>query len=134
VEIANVKARALSAAEEAEIVEGFNQTREDFPLHLCFHELFEEQVERTPDRIALVFKEHRLTYRQLNARANQMARYLRGQGLSASTPVGLFLRRSDEMIITLLGILKAGGAYVALHPDLPQARLAQQLSRSSRRC
>jgi amino acid adenylation domain-containing protein len=120
--------RTMSAEEQKQIVEGFNRTDEDFPLHLCFHELFEEQVERTPDRIALVFNDRRLTYRELNARANQFARYLRAQGLAASTPVGLFLRRSDEMIITLLGILKAGGAYVALHPDLPKARLEQQLS------
>lgn len=120
--------RALSAEEHKQIVEGFNHTDEDFPLHLCFHELFEEQVERTPERTALVFGDHRFTYRELNSRSNQLARYLRAQGLAASTPVGLFLRRSDEMIITLLGILKAGGAYVALHPDLPKARLEQQLS------
>lgn len=120
--------RTLSAEERDQIVEGFNRTDEDFPLHLCFHELFEEQVERTPERTALVFGEHRFTYRELNARANKLARYLREQGLAASTPVGLFLRRSDEMIITLLGILKAGGAYVALHPDLPKTRLEQQLS------
>lgn len=120
--------RGLSAEERKQIVEGFNRTDEDFPLHLCFHELFEEQVERTPEREALVFGDHRLTYRELNSRANQLARYLRAQGLAASTPVGLFLRRSDAMIITLLGILKAGGAYVPLHPDLPKARLEQQLS------
>ena len=118
----------LSAEERKQIVEDFNRTNEDFPLHLCFHELFEEQVERTPEREALVFGNNRFTYRELNARANQLARYLREQGLAASTPVGLFLRRSDEMIITLLGILKAGGAYVPLHPDLPKARLEQQFS------
>jgi len=120
--------RTLSAEEREQIVKEFNRTDEDFPLHLCFHELFEEQVERTPERTALVFGDHRFTYRELNARANKLARYLREQGLAASTPVGLFLRRSDEMIITLLGILKAGGAYVALHPDLPKARLEQQLA------
>ena len=120
--------RTLSVEERKQIVEGFNQTDESFPLHLCFHELFEEQVERTPDRIALVFGDRRHTYRELNVRANRLARYLRALGLAASTPVGLFLRRSDEMIITLLGILKAGGAYVALHPDLPKARLEQQLA------
>ena len=118
----------MTAEERAEIVVGFNQTEQDFPLDLCLHDLFEEQVERTPDRIALVFGNRRFTYRQLNRRANQLARHLRAQGLSASTPVGLFLHRSDAMIITLLGILKAGGAYVPLHPDLPKARLSQQLS------
>jgi len=120
--------RTLSAEEREQIVKEFNRTDEDFPLHLCFHELFEEQVERTPERTALVFGDHRFTYCELNARANKLARYLREQGLAASTPVGLFLRRSDEMIITLLGILKAGGAYVALHHDLPKARLEQQLA------
>lgn len=120
--------RGLSAEERQQIVAGFNRTDDDFPLYLCFHELFEEQVERTPEREALVFGDRRLTYSGLNARANRLARYLRAQGLAPSTPVGLFLRRSDEMIITLLGILKAGGAYVALHPDLPKARLEQQLS------
>jgi len=120
--------RTLSADERKQIVEEFNRTDEDFPLHLCFHELFEEQVERTPERTALVCGDHRFTYRALNNRANQLARYLRAQGLAPSTPVGLFLWRSDEMIIALLGILKAGGAYVALHPDLPKARLEQQLA------
>lgn len=119
---------SLSAEDRKQIVEDFNCTDENFPLYLCFHELFEEQVERTPERTALVFGDHRFTYRDLNARANQLARYLRAQGLAASTPVGLFLRRSHEMIITLLGILKAGGAYVALHPDLPKARLEHQLA------
>jgi amino acid adenylation domain-containing protein len=120
--------RTLNSEQRKEIVEDFNHTDESFPLHLCLHELFEEQVERTPDRTALVFGDHRFTYRELNARANRLGRYLRAQGLAASTPVGLFLRRSDEMIVALLGILKAGGAYVALHPDLPKARLEQQLA------
>lgn len=117
----------LSFEERQAVVEGFNQTREDFRRDLCFHELFEEQVEHTPDRIALVFQEQRLTYRELNARANQLAHHLRRQGVRASTPVGLFVQRSADMIIALLGILKAGGAYVPLHPDLPKARLAHQL-------
>ncbi|HEX6502565.1 MAG TPA: amino acid adenylation domain-containing protein [Terriglobales bacterium] len=117
----------LSGEEWQAIVEGFNQTREDFRRDLCFHELFEEQVERTPERNALVFQEQRLTYRALNARANQLAHYLRRQGVRPSTPVGLFVQRSADMIIALLGILKAGGAYVPLHPDLPEARLAHQL-------
>lgn len=118
----------LTAAERQAIVEGFNQTKENFPLDRCFHELFEEQAERSPDRQALVFKDQRLTYKALNDRANQLAHYLRAQGVSASTPVGLFLERSADMIIALLGILKAGGAYVPLHPDLPKTRLAHQLS------
>jgi amino acid adenylation domain-containing protein len=119
---------AMTPAERRAIVEGFNQTKEAFRLDQCFHELFEEQAERNPDRPALVFKDQRLTYKAVNDRANQLAHYLRAQGVSASTPVGLFLERSSEMIIALLGVLKAGGAYVPLHRDLPKARLAHQLS------
>ena len=118
----------LTEAERQAIVEGFNQTKENFRLDQCFHDLFEEQVERTPDRQALVFKNQRLSYRELNHCANQLAHYLRAKGVHANTPVGLFLERSADMIIALLGILKAGGAYVPLHPELPQARLAHQLS------
>jgi len=119
---------AMTAAERQAILEGFNQTKADYRLDQCFHELFEEQVERTPDRLALIFKDQRLTYKELNGRANQLAHYLRLQGVCASTPVGLFLERSANMIVALLGILKAGGAYVPLHPDLPKARLSQQFS------
>lgn len=118
----------LTAAERQAIVEGFNQTKDNFRLDQCFHQLFEEQVGRTPGRLALVFKDQRITYRALNERANQLAHHLRAQGVRASTPVGLFVERSADMIIALLGILKAGGAYVPLHPDLPESRLAHQLS------
>jgi amino acid adenylation domain-containing protein len=117
----------LTAEERQAIVEGFNQTKENFRLDQCFQELFEEQVERTPKRLALVFHDQRLTYSELNTRANQLAHYLRARGVGASTPVGLFLERSAEMIIALLGVLKAGGAYVPLHPDTPKARIAHQL-------
>ena len=123
-----LEAPTMSAEERKQIVEGFNQTDEAFPLGLCFHELVEEQVERTPERTAVVFQGRRITYRELNGRANRLARYIRAQGLATSTPVGLYLRRSDEMIVTLLGILKAGGAYVPLHPEMPKSRLEQQLS------
>ena len=118
----------LTAAEWRAIVEGFNQTNENFRLDQCFHELFEEQVERTPDRLALIFKDQRVTYDELNRRSNQLAHHLRAQGVRGSTPVGLFLERSADMIIALLGILKAGGAYIPLHPGLPKVRLAHQLS------
>jgi amino acid adenylation domain-containing protein len=124
----NAEGLALTAEERQAIVEGFNQTREDFGRDQCFHELFEEQVARTPERIALVFKQQRLNYRELNGQANQLAHYLRAQGVGASAPVGLFVERSADMIIALLGILKAGGTYVPLHPYLPKDRLAHQLT------
>jgi amino acid adenylation domain-containing protein len=117
----------LGEAERRQILEDFNQTAADYPLDLCFHEMFEQQVERVPDRIALVFGSQRLTYRDLNAWANRLAHYLRSQNVRAGSRVGLFVERSAGMIAALLGILKAGAAYVPLHPAAPKARLAQQL-------
>jgi amino acid adenylation domain-containing protein len=96
----------------------------------CIQEQFEDQVEQTPDAIALVFGNERLTYRELNSRANQLAHYLRKRGVGPETPVGVCLDRSAEMIVALLGILKAGGAYVPLDPGYPSERLAFTLADS----
>ncbi|GAK54267.1 NcpB protein [Candidatus Moduliflexus flocculans] len=90
----------------------------------CVHQLFEEQVERTPNAIALVFDEQYLTYQQLNRKANQLAHYLQRHGVEPETLVGICMERSFEMIIGLLGVLKAGGAYLPLVPTYPQERLA----------
>ena len=90
----------------------------------CLHDLFEAQVERTPDAIALVFGEQEISYRELNRRANQLARHLRASGAGADARVGLMLERSTEMMVGLLGILKAGGAYVPLDPTFPEQRLS----------
>ena len=89
----------------------------------CIHELFEAQVERAPDAVALVFEDRQLTYRELNERANQLAHYLRSQGVGPDVLVGICMERSLEMIVGLLGILKAGGAYVPLDPSYPQDRI-----------
>jgi amino acid adenylation domain-containing protein len=89
--------------------------------------LFEEQVKRTPDAVAVVFENQQLTYQQLNIRANQLAHYLRTLGVAADVLVGLCVKRSLLMIVGLLGILKAGGAYVPLDPDYPQERLSFML-------
>ncbi|MGB3203984.1 MAG: amino acid adenylation domain-containing protein [Crinalium sp.] len=89
----------------------------------CFHHLFEQQVEKTPDAIALVFENQQLTYRELNNQANQVAHYLQKLGVVPEVIVGICLERSLEMIIGLLGILKAGGAYLPLDPNYPQKRL-----------
>ena len=118
----------LAPHERRQILEEFNQTREDLGPPACFHHLFEQQVERVPDRTALVFEDRRLTYRELNAAANRLAHYLRAQGVQANSRVGLFVPRSADMIVGLLGILKAGGAYVPLHPDSPKARLGLHLA------
>ncbi len=97
---------------------------------LCIHQLFEAQVERTPDAIAVVFENQQLSYRALNARANQLAHYLKTLGVEPDVLVGLCVGRSLEMIVGLLGILKAGGAYVPLDPTYPKERLALMLSDS----
>jgi natural product biosynthesis luciferase-like monooxygenase protein/amino acid adenylation domain-containing protein/FkbM family methyltransferase len=88
----------------------------------CIHELFEEQAARTPDAPALAFEETRVTYRELNERANRLARHLRKMGVGPDVPVGLCLERSAEMIEGVLGILKAGGAYVPMDPSFPAER------------
>ena len=93
----------------------------------CVHELFEIQARRTPAALALVCREQRLTYRELNCRANRLAHYLRSIGVGTETLVGIFLERSVEAIVGLLGILKAGGAYVPLDPSQPKQRLSSIL-------
>jgi non-ribosomal peptide synthetase component F len=87
------------------------------------HESFEDQVESTPDAIALVFEAEQLTYRELNTRANQLAHYLRSLGVGPEMPVAIGMERSLEMVVGILGILKAGGAYVPLDPKYPKERL-----------
>jgi amino acid adenylation domain-containing protein len=94
---------------------------------MCIHHFFEQQVERTPDAVAVVFEEQQLTYRELNCQANQLAHYLRTLGVKPEVLVGICVERSLQMIIGLLGILKAGGAYVPLDPAYPQERLAFML-------
>ncbi len=126
--VANPKKRIsqlplLTQPEQQQLLVEWNNTQADYPQDKCIHQLFEEQVQLTPDAIALVFENQQLTYQQLNAKANQLAHYLRSLGVKPGVLVGLCLERSLEMVIGLLGILKAGGAYVPLDPDYPQERL-----------
>ncbi|MDP5016251.1 MAG: amino acid adenylation domain-containing protein, partial [Dolichospermum sp.] len=93
----------------------------------CIHQVFAEQVEKTPDAVAVIFENQQLTYRELNAKANQLAYHLQGMGVGPEIFVGLCVERSIELIIGILGILKAGGAYVPLDPAYPQERLAFML-------
>ena len=95
--------------------------------HLCIHQLFEAQVERTPDAIAVSLEDRQLTYEELNRRANQLAHHLRSLGVGPDVPVGICLEHSPEMIIALMGILKAGGVYVPLDPAYPNERLGFML-------
>ena len=114
----------LSHAERQRVVVTFNQTQAPYPHQQCLHHLFEAQVARTPDRLAVVCAEQSLTYAALNARANQLAHHLQRLGVGPQTRVGICLQRSLEMLVGILGILKAGGAYVPLDPTYPRERLA----------
>ncbi len=117
----------LTEAERQLLLVEWNNTAIDYPLNLCLHELFEAQVERTPDAVAMIFEDTHLTYRELNARANQVAHYLRRAGVGPDVLVGVYMERSLELVIALLSIIKAGGAYIPLDPTYPQERLSFML-------
>ena len=100
----------MSETDRHRILVEWNQTQRDYPKDKCVHQLFEEQVVRSPDAVAVVFEETSLTYRELNARANQLAYHLLSLGVRPEVLVGICVERSLEMVVGLLGILKAGGA------------------------
>ncbi|HML76549.1 MAG TPA: amino acid adenylation domain-containing protein [Anaerohalosphaeraceae bacterium] len=99
-------------------------TKKEYPATQCIHQLFEQQAEKTPDAMAVMFEDQTLTYRQLNEQANQLAHYLRAHGVGPDVPVGVCMDRCIELLPVLLGILKAGGAYVPLDPTYPTERLS----------
>jgi surfactin family lipopeptide synthetase A len=113
----------LTEGERQQILVEWNRTRREYPRK-SLPELIEAQVERTPDATAVVHEQERLSYREMNVRANQLARYLRRLGVGPEVLVGICMERSVTMIVALLGILKAGGAYVPLDPAYPEERLA----------
>lgn len=117
----------LSQVERQQLLVEFNNTHQDYPKDRCIHQLFEEQVERTPNNAAVVFEDQQLTYAQLNAQANQLAHHLQKIGVGPEVLVGLYVERSLSMIVGLLGILKAGGAYLPLDPALPTESLTLRL-------
>jgi amino acid adenylation domain-containing protein len=117
----------LSATERHQVIKQWNETAVDYPREKLVHELFEEQVERTPDAVAVVFEDRQLTYAELNKKANRLAHYLQTLGVGPEARVGICLERSLEMVIGLLGILKAGGTYVPLDPAYPAERLQYML-------
>jgi amino acid adenylation domain-containing protein len=137
--VASAAARPETALAELEIVceearrqilFGWNETQAEYPRDTCLQELFEQQAERTPDAVALVFAGEELSYAELNRRANRLAHYLRGRGVEPESRVGLMLERSVEMLVGVLGVLKAGGAYVPLDPAFPATRLQFMLEDS----
>jgi amino acid adenylation domain-containing protein len=114
----------LSESEKKQLIEEWNDTYADYSREVCLHQLIENQVERTPDAIAIVYEEQSLTYGELNSRANQLAHQLRKLGVGPEEVVAVLMERSLEMVISLLAILKAGGAYLPLDPTYPAERLA----------
>ncbi|MBW4630838.1 MAG: amino acid adenylation domain-containing protein [Iphinoe sp. HA4291-MV1] len=117
----------LTSPERHQLLVEWNNTQVDYPQDQCIHQLFEAQVELTPDAVAVVFEEEQLTYRELNRQANQLARYLQKVGVEPLVLMGICTERSLDMVIGVLGILKAGGAYVPLDPAYPHERLAFML-------
>ncbi|MCP3467984.1 non-ribosomal peptide synthetase, partial [Bradyrhizobium sp. CCGUVB23] len=117
----------LSTAERTYLLEELNRTAARYPAERCIHELFEAQVHKSPDAVALVCEDERLSYGELNARANRLAHHLIALGVRPDQPVAICLQRSPMMVVGLLAILKAGGAYLPLDPAYPLARLHQVL-------
>jgi amino acid adenylation domain-containing protein/non-ribosomal peptide synthase protein (TIGR01720 family) len=117
----------LTASERQQLLVDWNDTFADYPKDCCIHQLFEAQVEQTPDAVAAIFDAQTLTYCQLNAKANQLAHYLRSLGVKPEQLVGVCVERSLEMMVGILGILKAGGAYLPLDSSYPSERLAFML-------
>ena len=120
----------LTADERQTLLLEWNNTQTDYPKNSCIHQLFETQVEQTPDAIAVVCENQSLTYRELNAKANQLAHYLRTLGIKPDGLVAICVERSIEMVVGFLGILKAGGAYIPLDPAYPHERRAYKLQDS----
>ena len=120
----------LPDTELVTLLETFNTTQTDYPRDKTIIDLFEEQVERTPDNIAVVYEDEKLTYKELNACSTQLGRLLRKKGVGPESIVGLMVDRSIEMIVGMLGILKAGGAYLPLDPTYPEKRISYMLKDS----
>ena len=117
--------------EKKKILYDFNNTSADYPRDKTITQLFEEQVEKTPDNIAVVFENQKLTYRELNERANSLASYLRSQKIGRNDIVGIMVNRSLEMIISILAVLKSGACYIPIDPEYPQDRIEYMLNNSS---
>ncbi|WP_154695099.1 AMP-binding protein, partial [Clostridium botulinum] len=109
----------IEEEEKNQILYEFNDTKVEYPKDKAIQELFEEQVEKTPNNIAVVFEDKKLTYRELNEKANSLARVLRDKGVKADSIVGIMVERSVEMIVGIMGILKSGGAYLPIDPSYP---------------
>jgi amino acid adenylation domain-containing protein len=113
----------LTEAEKREILDVWNATEADYPRNQCVHELFEAQARRTPEAVAVAFDNRRLTYGELNQKANQLANHLLKVGTGRAAVVGIYMDRSQDMMVALLGVLKSGAAYLPLDPSYPKERI-----------
>ncbi|WP_345027254.1 condensation domain-containing protein, partial [Flavivirga jejuensis] len=118
----------LPATEEHQLLRGFNDTSVSYPLEKTVVDLFEEQVLKSPESIALLFEGEELSYKELDDRSNQLAHYLVSEGVNVDDLVGICLDRSIAMVVGILGILKSGGAYVPMKPDYPASRISHIIS------
>src|SRR6187402_2403037 len=113
----------LPASERHQVLYGWNDTATDYPSDQCIHQLFETQVAKAPDAVAVVFEQQQLTYNELNIRANQLAHHLRELGVRPEDRIAVLLDRSIELVVAELAVLKSGAAYVPLDPSYPVERL-----------
>jgi fengycin family lipopeptide synthetase D len=120
----------LTEEEKKQILFDFNDTYGEYPKNKTIHQLFEEQVEKTPDNVAVVFEGESLTYRELNNKANQLADLIRKQGIRNNDPVGIMVNRGINTVVGILGIIKSGAVYVPIDPVYPDARVAYMLNHS----
>ncbi|BAZ69372.1 amino acid adenylation [Fischerella sp. NIES-4106] len=118
----------IDKVEQEKVLFTWNNTHRDYQAFQCLHQIFETQVEQTPDAVAVVFLDQKITYRELNQRANQLAHYLQKFGVAPEVLVGICMQRSIDLIIGLLAIFKAGGAYIPLDTSYPQERLGFMLA------
>lgn len=124
----------LRDEEKQKILYDFNDTKANYSRNKTMHQLFEEQVEKTPDNLAAVFEGKEITYRELNERANQLAVFLKKKEINTGTPVAIIVERSMEMLIGVMGILKCGGAYVPIDPKFPITRIKTIIKNSNISC
>jgi amino acid adenylation domain-containing protein len=123
-DLAVSKLPLLDGEERSLVVSGWNATRAQYPHTMCLHEVIDAQANSSPDALAVVMGREQISYRALNEKANQFANYLQQRGVGPETLVGIFLERSINMVVALLGVLKAGGAYIPLDPAYPAERIA----------
>ena len=121
----------LSKNEKNKIINEFNNTNLKYPIHKTISQLFEAQVQKTPNRIALVFENTKLTYKELNEKSNQVANYIRSKNVKPNDIIGIMLPRSLDLLISIIGVLKSGACYIPIDPTYPQKRIDYMLENSN---